>query len=308
MSAPTLRGRAPALRGPDWVTGRLHRRSLWAALVILVLLVGALLGLWWITNAAHTDFAATGCPVNDGPAECDVPTRHYWDAEYRFRALLQILDLLLPVLPAAVGAFVSGPVIARELENGTYKLAWTQSGSPARWLLSRLALPTVWAVTLTAAFTVAYRLAWVHGPHLVYEAHWYDDFYYLGLGPVLVGYVVLGIAAGALVALLTRGTAVAMAVTAVAVEAILLAFSIELRGLLLPVTRVTGEEQRPDNSWVVDWGRVEVPGAPGTHTTYHEYHPSSHFWPLQLIETGVLLALAALAVLAAFRVLRRLHA
>jgi len=46
---------------------------------------------------------------------------------------------------------------------------------------------------------------------------------------------------------------------------------------------------------------------------YIHYHPASHYWPLQLVETGILLALAALAVFAvfavfaAFRVLRRLH-
>jgi len=38
---------------------------------------------------------------------------------------------------------------------------------------------------------------------------------------------------------------------------------------------------------------------------YRDYHPASHFWPLQLVETGIVLALAAAAVLAAFRLLRR---
>ncbi|NUS28437.1 MAG: ABC transporter permease, partial [Streptomyces sp.] len=38
---------------------------------------------------------------------------------------------------------------------------------------------------------------------------------------------------------------------------------------------------------------------------YAEYHPASHFWPLQLIETGILLAVAAAATIAAFLMLRR---
>lgn len=38
---------------------------------------------------------------------------------------------------------------------------------------------------------------------------------------------------------------------------------------------------------------------------YLDYHPASHFWPVQLVETGILLALAALALTLAFRVLRR---
>lgn len=37
------------------------------------------------------------------------------------------------------------------------------------------------------------------------------------------------------------------------------------------------------------------------------FHPESHFWPLQLVETGILLTLAAIATLAAFVFLRRRH-
>ncbi len=45
----------------------------------------------------------------------------------------------------------------------------------------------------------------------------------------------------------------------------------------------------------------------GAVASFAEVHPASPYWPLQLVETGILPALAALAVFAAFRVLRRLH-
>jgi hypothetical protein len=35
------------------------------------------------------------------------------------------------------------------------------------------------------------------------------------------------------------------------------------------------------------------------------YHPESHFWPIQLVESGVVLAVAGLATAAAFALLRR---
>jgi hypothetical protein len=38
---------------------------------------------------------------------------------------------------------------------------------------------------------------------------------------------------------------------------------------------------------------------------YRDFHPASHFWPLQLTETAVVLTLAALAVLLSFRLLNR---
>ncbi|MFD4142619.1 MULTISPECIES: hypothetical protein [unclassified Streptomyces] len=36
-------------------------------------------------------------------------------------------------------------------------------------------------------------------------------------------------------------------------------------------------------------------------------HPTSHFWPLQLVETGIVLTLTAALTTAAFVVLRRRH-
>ncbi|MCZ7459444.1 hypothetical protein [Streptomyces sp. WMMC940] len=42
-------------------------------------------------------------------------------------------------------------------------------------------------------------------------------------------------------------------------------------------------------------------------TDFARTHPPSHFWPIQLVETGIVLALAAVATYAAFRVLRRRH-
>ncbi|MEW1724628.1 hypothetical protein [Streptomyces sp. NPDC093109] len=308
---------ALTLRGPDWVTGRLHRRALWTALVLLVLMAGVTAYLWWRTAAAYNDFTATGCvlPHEAPPADgCELPTERYEAVEDWFFWLLKNLQLLLPVLPAVIGSFVAGPVIARELQDGSYRLAWTQSVSPARWLLSRLALPTAWAVLLTAVFTVVFRLAWSHGPLHTHDIDYYDDFFYLGLGPVLVGYVVFGIGVGTLAAVLTRETVTAISVTSTAVVIVGFAFAVKLRGMLLPTTTTAPDEPRPDNSWVVDWRRVPMPEKPdhvyepGMTAMQVDYYPASHFWPLQFIETGILLALAALAVYGAFRALRRLHA
>ncbi|WP_155058920.1 hypothetical protein [Streptomyces blattellae] len=38
---------------------------------------------------------------------------------------------------------------------------------------------------------------------------------------------------------------------------------------------------------------------------YADYHPASHYWPLQLTATAIVLAVAAAAALAAFRLVRR---
>ncbi|MBC2865717.1 hypothetical protein [Streptomyces mexicanus] len=52
------------------------------------------------------------------------------------------------------------------------------------------------------------------------------------------------------------------------------------------------------SAWTVRSGR-------DAHGYYAVYHPQSHFWPLQLTETGIVLAVTVLATAAAFTVLRR---
>ena len=42
------------------------------------------------------------------------------------------------VVPAVIGIFWGAPMIAREIEAGTYRLVWTQSITRTRWLVSKL--------------------------------------------------------------------------------------------------------------------------------------------------------------------------
>ena len=46
--------------------------------------------------------------------------------------------LVLQVVPALIGAFVGAPVLARELETGTFRFAWTQGFGRWRWTLAKL--------------------------------------------------------------------------------------------------------------------------------------------------------------------------
>src|SRR5271165_6198290 len=48
--------------------------------------------------------------------------------------------VLLYLVPALIGIFWGAPVIAREFETGTHRLAWNQSISRTRWTLMKLGL------------------------------------------------------------------------------------------------------------------------------------------------------------------------
>ena len=58
--------------------------------------------------------------------------------------LQNALAALVLIVPALVGVFFGAPLVARELEAGTYRLAWTQSVTRVRWLAVKLALSSAW--------------------------------------------------------------------------------------------------------------------------------------------------------------------
>src|ERR1035437_8616701 len=50
------------------------------------------------------------------------------------------LGFLVIVIPGIIGVFWGAPLVARELEAGTFRLAWTQSVTRTRWLVIKLAV------------------------------------------------------------------------------------------------------------------------------------------------------------------------
>jgi hypothetical protein len=113
-----------------WVAWRQFRTS---AVIAAAALAAMAILLAVTTHGAHAlSCAAGGCPVSDGK---------FWRLSHD--GLLKILSTLLVGLPAVVGVFWGAPLIARELESGTYRLAWTQSVTRTRWLSTRLLLVAV---------------------------------------------------------------------------------------------------------------------------------------------------------------------
>lgn len=77
-----------------------------------------------------------------------------------FDAASRLLTGLVPwlsFLPGLLGVFVGAPLIARELEEGTWRRAWSQSVTRRRWLRAQLTgaglLVVAGAAVLTVIFT-----------------------------------------------------------------------------------------------------------------------------------------------------------
>nr|WSW67855.1 hypothetical protein OG461_17455 [Streptomyces sp. NBC_00995] len=319
-----------ALRGPARVVVRQHRRILWIAGALALVWIALVAAAWWVTADAADTFAGTGCSVEHTVRGCGIAVRHVLSVEMHFHRALGYAAAAMMVLPLFIGMFVAGPMIARELEDGTYRLSWSQSVTPARWLAARLAVPAVLTLAGVSVLSAVYAWAWSRGHGTHYSAQWYDQPVYGAMGPAPVGYALLGLGLGALAAVLTRRTLPAMAATGAVYAAAVVALH-SVRHSLWPLrtdTFALGAEIRyPSQASDVAVGWMTADGTRlsdatcvdasdldaclarhGAATQYTDYHPASHFWPLQLVETGILLLLTAAAVALAFRVLRRHHA
>ncbi|MFJ3773988.1 hypothetical protein ACIPX0_20075 [Streptomyces sp. NPDC090075] len=197
----------------------------------------------------------------------------------------------------AVAAFTGGALIGRELESGTAELAWTQGVSPARWLTAKLALPALAVTAGGTALTLVFRRTWAADPDLVGE-HWFDAYAFVARGPLVVAYGLCALAVGSLTALLLRRTLPSLAV-ATGTMWLLNAVLTYYRGQLWPTLHRTAPHSfdLPDGAWEVTGGRT-------AHGYFATYHPASHYWPLHLTETAIVAAVAALAVLLSFRLLK----
>jgi hypothetical protein len=154
------------------------------------------------------------------------------------------------VAPAVIGIFWGAPLIAREFETGTFRLAWTQSETRTRWLATKLALiglvamavtealsliQTWWAAPITQAAqltppgTIQFPLNMGPFSLLAFDAH--------GITPL--GYAAFAFTLGVATGVLVRRTVPAMAITLAIFAAVQLAMPLGIRPHLFPPDHTT---------------------------------------------------------------------
>ncbi|MFC5219336.1 ABC transporter permease [Streptomyces coerulescens] len=321
IRTPTVAASSRGPRGLLWALLRVHRSALWFWVLLVAFGAGALL---WAqgpgADAAWAAFRKMGCDSGQPVLGCDDIGAAY----DRYDTASGLGAGVLGLAPFLTAAWAGGALIGRELENGTAQLAWTQSVSPARWLAAKLAVPAALLVTGTLALTLLHRMLWSTDGQLrlaMGSRDWYQTTTFEANGTLATAYVLLGLAVGVLAGLLQRRALPALGL-AVAGLALLMTALGTLRPYLWPAETLTAKDGYPEYiGMVMDEGALASTGARvpdpicvddakclAEHDIvgfYRDYHPSAHFWPLQLMETGITLALAALAVLISFRLLKR---
>jgi len=137
---------------------------------------------------------------------CDLAINDFSSHDHFFEHLL---DIVAQVAPALLGIFWGAPLVAREYETGTFRLAWTQSVSRSRWLLTRLAVGGL--VTVAVASVLTLTVTWWYRAIDHVEANQYGVFDRRSIVPV--GFALFAFALGALAGAVVRRTVPAMAVT-----------------------------------------------------------------------------------------------
>lgn len=180
-----------------WLQSRTQTLTVAAALAALAIasaITGVQLSHLYDSSVAHCH---TGC----GLATDDFLSRD----SFMGRAF----DLVARAAPALIGMFWGATLLGRELETGTYRLAWTQSVTRSRWLITKLAVGGL--ATVIAAGVLTLTITWWYRAQDRVGATPYSVFDSRDIAPI--GYAAFAFALGALLGAVIRRTVPAMAAT-----------------------------------------------------------------------------------------------
>jgi ABC-2 family transporter protein len=235
-----------------WVTWRQHRIALAGAAAFL----GALAVCLWLAGLKlhHAYAAATACHPASSVACGDLADT------FRFMNDFLTNGFILQAVPALIGAFVGAPVLARELETGTFRYAWTQGFGRWRWTLAKL-VPLAFVVA-AAAGALSVLFSWYYQPYLAAGNQTLSlsevTPFFPGLfdlrGVAFAAWTLAAFAIGALAGMLTRRVVPAIIATLAAYAGLAFAAGAFLRQhYLTPL--VTSNPNVPGSAWIVSqWG------------------------------------------------------
>ncbi len=239
-----------------WLTWRQFRPQAVAAAiglaVVAIVLVATRPGL----SAAYTAAGLSACH-----AHCATAASLFLDRVGNFDKFLDFGTVVVLLLaPPLIGLFWGAPLIAREIADGTHRIAWNQSVTRTRWTIVKLGLVglaaiatsgllslvvTWWASPIDAASLAggsAQTATGGNGVHITFngfaEAR-LDPVIFDARGVAPLGYAALAFAIGVTAGVLLRRTLPAMAVTLVAFVAIQVLVPNFVRPHLFPPAHVT---------------------------------------------------------------------
>jgi len=292
-----------------WVTWRQQRTQAFSCLVVLAALaiLAIVVGIWMRSTFGHDGLSA--CLARSGGFGCP-GTINSFVHQFSGPATTALYAPLF-VIPGLVGAVVGAPLLGRELEQGTWRLAWSQTVPRTRWLVTKLAVASAGLVAFGAAISAV--MTWSRAPlDRLTSRLQPPPFNFEGLTLTCSLLCAFGLAV--LAGLLLRNVIGAAVAAYVAWEipstlVTLLDGPIHFPGLA--TTRVACRAGCPGA------GTGSVPPVTGRlgdlvlgvtrsgHELVVSYVPAGRFWVLQLLEGGLFLVIAVAALGTAVWLLHR---
>ncbi|MGW3290362.1 ABC transporter permease [Streptomyces sp. NPDC001002] len=322
LSVPVNAGHPASPRLLRWLV-RLHRPALWTWVAVIVVLAAALLWLGGPLADASADAWRQYYACKPG-----TPCSYDQDAILRYKDVYNYTTWAVLVLPFAVAAWSGAALIGREMETGTAQLSWTQGIRPTHWLATKLAAPAALVTAGTGLLTLLHHRAWSAGDGRIRSAKSWSSFEtFYANGPLPVALALAGLLAGALIGLVAKRSLAALVGGLCFTALAWTATQLTMPHLWPTVTRVTDlSHNGPSGAGIttasglltsggdriadpycgsnLSYSCMELYAKLHAVSFYKDYHPESHFWPLQLMASGLLLVLAALLTLVVFRLLK----
>ncbi|UQX89250.1 ABC transporter permease [Jatrophihabitans telluris] len=146
-------------------------------------------------------------------------------------SLLELIGTALVAVPALVGAFWGAPLISREFENGTHRLALTQSVTRTRWVAVKLAF--VGAASVAATGLLSLMVTWWSAPMDAANMNRFDAGLFGERNITPLGYAAFAFALGVSFGVILRRALPAMAATLGVFLGVRLAFTYLIRQHLI---------------------------------------------------------------------------
>jgi hypothetical protein len=208
-----------------WLRFRAQAAVVFGALAVLAVVL-AVTG-WHLARLYDTTAAA--CQAR---GDCAAAMNAFASSD---SGLQSFVKLVLLAAPALIGMFWGAPLIAREFETGTFRLAWTQDVTPARWLAVKFSL--VGLASVAAAGLLSVMVTWWSSP---IDKALMDQWGVFDLRDITpVGYAAFAFALGVTAGLLIRRTVPAMAVTLAVFAAVEVVMGLWIRPRLITPARTT---------------------------------------------------------------------
>jgi hypothetical protein len=289
-----------------WLGWRQQRTETLISAVVLALVAALLVPTGIEMAHAYTRDGLSHCLTASGPT-CGNVLQSFHERFNKFDALIGWFNLL----PGLFGVALAAP-FALELERGTHRLAWTQSITRRRWVVTKLGLAV--GSTLVAATVLIAILVWWRAPLVRLDGRM-DNGAFDSQGTVILGYSLFALGLALAIGALWRRGIPAVMVSFVAYFVARIFVDTWLRQRFLTPHKLTFTPGRSqprvlDHAWMLSQHVNGIrskfsPGPFGSEVVHVMYFPASSFWTLQAIETALFGGIGvALVAFAAWWVLR----